>query len=78
MATGEDFRILVVPDHRTPVRIRTHSSDPVPFVIFSSKNQGYVNESNRFDEVSGGGRSREAVPIVPGPAEMSRGWTNRQ
>lgn len=55
MANGEDFRILVVPDHRTPVRIRTHSSDPVPFVIFSSKNQGYVNESNRFDEVSGGG-----------------------
>ena len=55
MASGEDFRILVVPDHRTPIRIRTHSSDPVPFVIYSSKNQGYVNESNRFDEVSGSG-----------------------
>ena len=32
--SGEDYRILVVPDHRTPVEIRTHSSEPVPFVIY--------------------------------------------
>jgi 2,3-bisphosphoglycerate-independent phosphoglycerate mutase len=28
------FRILVMPDHPTPVRIKTHSADPVPFVLW--------------------------------------------
>jgi len=33
---GEDFRMLVLPDHPTPLRIRTHSSDPVPYVLYDS------------------------------------------
>ncbi len=37
-ASGEDFKIMVLPDHPTPVRLRTHTSDPVPFFIYSSKN----------------------------------------
>jgi 2,3-bisphosphoglycerate-independent phosphoglycerate mutase len=35
-ATGEGYRVLIVPDHRTPLSIRTHSSEPVPFVYYSS------------------------------------------
>lgn len=31
------FRLMVLPDHPTPIRTRTHSSDPVPFVIFDSR-----------------------------------------
>jgi 2,3-bisphosphoglycerate-independent phosphoglycerate mutase len=27
---------MVLPDHPTPLRIRTHSSDPVPFFVFDS------------------------------------------
>lgn len=34
-----DYRILVLPDHPTPVRLRTHTSDPVPFVLFDSTKQ---------------------------------------
>ena len=34
--TGEDFRVMVLPDHPTPVRLRTHTSLPVPFFIWSS------------------------------------------
>ena len=33
---GEDFRMLVLPDHPTPLRIRTHSPDPVPYVLYDS------------------------------------------
>jgi 2,3-bisphosphoglycerate-independent phosphoglycerate mutase len=29
-----DLRVLVMPDHPTPVALRTHSPDPVPFVIW--------------------------------------------
>jgi len=36
---GEDFRMLVLPDHPTPLRIRTHSSDPVPYVLYDSTMQ---------------------------------------
>ena len=36
---GEDYRILVLPDHPTPIRIRTHSSDPVPYVLYDSPPQ---------------------------------------
>ncbi len=35
-ASGEDFKIMILPDHPTPVRLRTHTIDPVPFMIYSS------------------------------------------
>ena len=35
-STGEDFKILVLPDHPTPLAIRTHSSAPVPFFLYDS------------------------------------------
>ena len=36
---GEAFKIMVLPDHPTPLRIRTHSIDPVPFFIYDSENE---------------------------------------
>lgn len=32
-----DYRILLLPDHPTPVALRTHTADPVPFVLFDSR-----------------------------------------
>lgn len=34
--SGEDFRLAVLPDHPTPIRIRTHSADPVPYMLYDS------------------------------------------
>lgn len=36
-ASGEDYRLLVLPDHPTPVRCRTHVSDPVPYLLYDSR-----------------------------------------
>lgn len=33
---GDDFKILVLPDHPTPLEIRTHSSEPVPYFLYDS------------------------------------------
>ena len=33
---GEDFSIMVLPDHPTPLNLRTHTSDPVPFALYRS------------------------------------------
>lgn len=35
-AKGEPYSIMVLPDHPTPLRLRTHTSDPVPFLIYRS------------------------------------------
>ena len=34
---GEDFRMLIGPDHPTPIAIRTHTKDPIPFMIYDSR-----------------------------------------
>ena len=36
-ASGEDYRLLILPDHPTPIRCRTHTSDPVPYLIYDSR-----------------------------------------
>lgn len=38
-ASGEPYRMLILPDHPTPIRIRTHSSEPVPYIIYDSRYQ---------------------------------------
>ena len=34
---GEDFKIMVLPDHPTPIETRTHAMEPVPFFIYDSR-----------------------------------------
>ena len=36
-ASGEEFRLLVLPDHPTPIRVRTHTSDNVPYLLYDSR-----------------------------------------
>lgn len=38
-ASGEDFKILVLPDHPTPLEIRTHSHEPVPYFMYDSRKE---------------------------------------
>ena len=33
---GEDFRMLILPDHPTPIRVRTHTAEPVPYILYDS------------------------------------------
>lgn len=35
-ACGEDFRMLILPDHPTPICIRTHTGDSVPYLLYDS------------------------------------------
>ncbi len=47
----DDYRILVLPDHPTPLSIKTHASDPVPFVLYTSQdNTKTVKESRGYNE----------------------------
>lgn len=48
-ASGEPYRMLILPDHPTPIRIRTHTADPIPYIIYDSRKQNkrltYYNEA---------------------------------
>jgi len=52
-SSGEPYRVLVLPDHMTPVEIRTHSSEPVPFILFDSQNKLPADETKAFSEACG-------------------------
>ena len=47
---GEDFRLMVLPDHPTPIAVRTHVSDPVPYMLYDStvlcSHQGLYTEED--------------------------------
>ncbi|HSB04731.1 MAG TPA: cofactor-independent phosphoglycerate mutase [Thermodesulfobacteriota bacterium] len=46
------YKILVLPDHATPLSIRTHAPDPVPYLIYSNEKKSRDNSVETFDEVS--------------------------
>ena len=48
----KDYRILVISDHPTPIDIRTHTSDPVPFAILDSGDESVKNEGHVYTEDS--------------------------
>lgn len=61
-ARGEDFRLLICPDHPTPLRIRTHTSEAVPFLIYDSTKQGT------------GGASYNEANAAAGGLVLENGW----
>lgn len=37
--SGEAYRMLILPDHPTPVSVETHTADPVPYLLYDSRKQ---------------------------------------
>lgn len=35
-ASGEAYRMLILPDHPTPIAVRTHVAEPVPYLLYDS------------------------------------------
>jgi len=48
----KEYRVMVLPDHPTPLALRTHTGDPVPYVIYSSEGGAEKREIEGFDEES--------------------------
>jgi len=48
-SSGDDYKIMILPDHPTPICKRTHTMDPVPFMIYSSKDE-ITSGYDKFDE----------------------------
>lgn len=54
-ASGEDYRMLVMPDHPTPIRLRTHVSDPVPYMLYDSSRKRKETWNYNEREAQAGG-----------------------
>lgn len=62
---GEDFKIMVLPDHPTPLRLRTHTMTPVPFFIYSSDNEVKgVSTWNEFSAQDTGNYIRDGYKLM--------------
>lgn len=63
-AYGEEYRILIMPDHYTPVSTRTHARGEVPFIIYDSRRQVYPIRKYTEDE------ARDGIYVPTGPDLM--------
>lgn len=63
-----DHRIMVLPDHPTPIELRTHTDDPVPFVIYDSTEKR-SSGARGFDEREA---SKSGMMIEEGHELMER------
>jgi 2,3-bisphosphoglycerate-independent phosphoglycerate mutase len=63
--SGEDWRVLLLPDHATPISIKTHSRDPVPFAIMGKGiSPDSVQKFNEEEAKRGGYGTVEATQLV--------------
>ncbi len=61
---AEGCKIAVLPDHPTPIKVKTHTPDPVPFAIYAP---GAKGDELRFDERSG---KKGSLGFIPGEKFM--------
>jgi len=52
------FRMLVLPDHATPLGIRTHTAEPVPYMLYDPERETEGGESFSEDEARSAGKDR--------------------
>ncbi len=47
---GIDFRMMILPDHPTPIKLKTHVSDPVPYIIYDSRDDSVKGDLDYTEE----------------------------
>lgn len=70
---GEDFSILIAPDHPTPVSVKTHVSDPVPYLIFRSNEPFNGKCVNTYNEDS----AKETGIFVSSGEDLMKKFLNK-
>jgi len=71
-ARGYDWRVLLMPDHATPIEIKTHSHDPVPFAIMGKGIKADTVESFDEEEAKRGGYRVVEAPELIGKMAKSK------
>jgi 2,3-bisphosphoglycerate-independent phosphoglycerate mutase len=63
--SAEDYRMLIMPDHPTPIHLRTHTDDPVPYLLYDSReNKKNPYLYNEIDAKASGNVILEGYTII--------------
>lgn len=63
--SGEDYRMLILPDHPTPICVKTHTADPVPYLLYDSrKNEKHGWKYNEAEAEKSGNRVTEGHELM--------------
>ena len=65
---GDDYSVMILPDHPTPICLKTHTSDPVPFLIYRSNDEKDSGVSTFCEETA----EKTGLYIEPGCTLMNR------
>lgn len=65
---GDDYSVMILPDHPTPICLKTHTSDPVPFLIYRSNDEKNSGVSTFCEETA----EKTGLYIEPGCTLMNR------
>lgn len=64
-ASGEPYRMLIMPDHPTPIRLRTHTADPVPYLLYDSTMQRrMIQHYNEEEAAASGNVEKEGYRLI--------------
>lgn len=66
-SAGEDFRLLLLPDHPTPISCRTHTSNPVPYLLYDSTKE--VTGNTAYNEAEA---AKTGIFVPQGHLMMSK------
>lgn len=62
---GADYRMLIMPDHPTPIALRTHTSNPVPYLLYdSTKEESHTWDYNEKDAKLSGNYLEEGYTLL--------------
>jgi 2,3-bisphosphoglycerate-independent phosphoglycerate mutase len=63
--SGQQYRLLIMPDHPTPIRLRTHTAEPVPFLFYDSNViLAERREYNEYDATESGNFIAQGHQII--------------
>jgi 2,3-bisphosphoglycerate-independent phosphoglycerate mutase len=48
----DEYRVLLMPDHATPIEVRTHTTEPVPFIIYDSRSVRDNKDASYSEEIA--------------------------
>ncbi len=77
-SSGEEYRMLILPDHPTPLKVRTHVAEPVPYLLYDSrKPENHTWHYNEKEAMESGAPLINGWDIMERLFEMGEKYVNR-
>lgn len=77
-SSGEEYRMLILPDHPTPLKVRTHVAEPVPYLLYDSRKlENHTWHYNEKEAMESGAPLINGWDIMERLFEMGEKYVNR-